>query len=267
VSAIVVKFGGTSVATPSRVRAAARRIRGHVKAGRRVVVVVSAAGSSTDRILDWVTRVGAPPVVPRIVPLDGGAARSREVDRALATGEDRSASLLAVALWSLGVPARSLRGGEAGIQVDGGFGGGRIVRVDATPVHRMLDAGVVPIVSGYQGQRSDGETLTLGRGGSDISAVAVAAALGAACHIVTDVDAVYDRDPRGDPAATPFSQLDHAALIRLTEAGAHVVHPLAARLAAEARVPLRIYHHGAPLAGGGTRIDTRTHTTAAGGAA
>src|SRR5512146_2653529 len=115
---LVLKFGGTSVGTPRRVRLAARRIAAHVRRGRRVVAVVSAAGRSTDVILKWAGAVSG------AVPAAGRAAR--ELDRALATGEDRSAALLALALDALGVPARSLRGGEAGVQADGSFGHGRL---------------------------------------------------------------------------------------------------------------------------------------------
>lgn len=251
---VVVKFGGTSVATPARVRLAARRVRGHVRRGRRVVVVVSAAGHATDRILSGVGRLGPPHVPAAPSLLDAVQCQAREVDRAVATGEDRSAALLAVALWRLGVPARSLRGGEAGVRAEGVFGGGRIARVETGRLHRLLDGGIVPVVSGFQGERADGETVTLGRGGSDTSAVALAAALGAVCHVVTDVDAVYDRDPNLDQDARPFDVLDHAALVALVERGAQVVHPSAARLAAESRVPLRVYHFRAPLAGTGTRI-------------
>lgn len=254
---IVLKFGGTSLATPGRVRLAARRVRAHADLGRRVVVVVSAAGRTTDRILSGLARLGPPST-------SEGACR--EMDRALATGEDRSAALLASALWRLGVPARSLRGGEAGVRVEGTYGGGRIVAVEAAALERLLDAGIVPVVSGFQGERPDGETLTLGRGGSDTSAVAIAAALGAPCHLVTDVEAVFDRDPRLDRSARPFRALDHATLVALAEGGARVVHPAAARVALKAGVPLRVYHFRAPLAGAGTSVNT-VAAAAEGGAA
>lgn len=252
---VVLKFGGTSIATPGRVRLAARRVRAHRQRGRRVVVVVSAAGSTTDRILERVDRVGLSGVEPLAPPpLDAAAATAREVDRALATGEDRSAALLAVALWRIGVPARSLRGGEAGLRAEGAFGRGRLARVDPDRLFRLLDGGLVPVVSGFQAERVDGETVTLGRGGSDTSGVAIAAALNAPCHIVTDVQAVHDRDPNVHADARPLAVLDHTTLLALVERGAEVVHPTAARLAAESRVPLRIYHFRAPLAGTGTRV-------------
>ena len=161
-----------------------------------------------------------------------------------------AASLVVETRATLGVPARSLRGGEAGVRVEGGFGGGRIARVDAEQLRNLLDAGMVPVVSGFQGARGDGETLTLGRGASDLSAVAIAAALGPAeCHIVTDVDGVFDRDPRGGAGARFFPRLTHGELLRLAEGGAKVVHPEAAREAQRAGVPLRIHHFRAPLAG------------------
>ncbi|MFL5540611.1 MAG: hypothetical protein ACJ8J0_16595 [Longimicrobiaceae bacterium] len=235
---LVIKFGGTSLGTPSRIRLAARRLRAHARAGRRVVAVVSAAGGATDRI----TRL--------LAAVSRGRPAPREADRALATGEDLSAALLASALAALGVPARSLRGGEAGVRAEGGHCGGRIARVDPAPLRALLDAGVVPVVSGFQGARADGETVTLGRGASDLSAVALAAALAPAeCHIATDVEGVFDRDPRADGAAQFFPRLTHGELLRLAESGAKVVHAEAAREAQRSGVPLRIHHFRAPLSG------------------
>jgi aspartate kinase len=248
----VLKFGGTSVGSVRRIRRAARRVLYHTARGRQVIIVVSAAGSGTDVLLTRVKDV-AP------ARNGGAAARSREVDRLLATGEDRSAALLSVALWSVGVPARSLRGGEAGIRAEGAFGGGTIRHVATARLRRLLESGITPVVAGFQGQRSDGETVTLGRGGSDTTAVAIAAALDAECHIITDVTAVHDRDPRQDPDARPLPRLNHAALVALVERGAQVVHPSAASLAAFAEVPLCIYHHAAsPAAPGGTVVDATT---------
>jgi aspartate kinase len=242
---VVLKFGGTSVATAVRVRRAARRVRAHRRAGQAVAVVVSANGAATDRILARLA--GLAP---------GGAVEpTREADRALVTGEDLSAALLAYALTRLGVAARSLRGPEAGVRGEGEFGGAHVAHVDPAPLRVLLEAGVVPVISGFQAGRADGEAVTLGRGGSDTSAVAVAAALGAACHIVTDVAAVFDRDPRLDPDAMRLDAMGYDELVRLTESGARVVHPEAARIARAAGVPLRIYHHRAPLFGrGGTRV-------------
>ncbi len=241
---VVLKFGGTSIATPARLRRAAARISAQVQAGHRVVVVVSAAGSETDRLLSRIEAISA-----------GREAAARETDRLLATGEDRSAALLALALCASGLPARSVRGGEAGIRAHGEFGAGVIDFIDVVPVRLLQAQGWIPVVSGFQGQRSDGETLTLGRGGSDITAVALAAALKAeVCHIVTDVSAVHDRDPRKHANAHPFTHMDHAELVALTEAGAEVVHPRAARLAAAHGLALRVYGYRAQRDDGGTWI-------------
>lgn len=235
IETLVVKFGGTSLGTPARIRRAARRVAALVASGRRVVAVVSAMGHTTDHILET---LGA---------LEAGrwASAAREVDRALATGEDLSAALLAAALHTLGVSARSLRGGEAGVRADGAFGAARVSRVDARRLRTLLARGVVPVVSGFQGERSDREVATLGRGGSDTSAVAIAAALSTPCHIVTDVDAVYDRDPRRHADARRLPRLSHDELLDLARSGAQVVAADAARLAAERGVPLRVLGYDA----------------------
>lgn len=235
---LVLKFGGTAVGTPARVRRAARRIAAHRRTGAEVVAVVSAAGHATDRILGGLARVtGAEPTPP-----------SRETDRALATGEDLSAALVAAALGALGVPARSFRGGEAGIVAEGPWGAGRLVRFDPAPLRRCLDDGIVPVVSGFQAEGLDGETRTLGRGASDLTAVFLAARLRASeCHIVTDVDGVYDADPRRAAEARRHALMSHAALLSLAEGGAEIVHAGAAREALLAHVPLQVYSYAAPL--------------------
>ena len=236
---VVLKFGGTSLQTPGRIRRAARRVAARVASGTPVVAVVSARGHATDRILSELGRLG------------GAATAGRESDRALATGEDLSAAFLAAALSALGVPARSLRGSEAGVRAAGPFGAGRIEAIRPRRLRALLDAGIVPVVSGFQGGRPDGETLTLGRGGSDTSAVALAAALGPApCEIVTDVPAVCNRDPRRHRRARRLPVLTYAELRDLAEHGAKVVHPEAARLAERFGVPLRVYSFRAPLADG-----------------
>ena len=247
-SVVVLKFGGTSLASSVRVKRAALRVRAHLERGHSPVVVVSANGHATDRIVVRLAALGC----------STGIAATREADRALATGEDLSAALLAFALAQLGIAARSLSGVEAGVRAEGAFGAGRIRSVDPEPLLALLRQGVVPVVSGFQGGREDGETLTLGRGGSDTSAVAIAAALAArSCDIITDVRAVCDRDPRRYPDARAYPCLTYEALLALARAGAEVVHPIAAEIAREAGVPLRVYHHRAPLSGGGgTRITT-----------
>lgn len=246
---MVIKFGGTSLATTTRVRRAARRVRALRRAGYRPVVVVSAAGQATDHLLErWRAVVAGSDVV--------GGMSSRELDRLLATGEERSAALVAGALLAIGVPAVSLRGGEAGIRAAGAFGVGVPVTLHGERLREFLDAGRVPVVAGFQGARADGETVTLGRGGSDLSAVFLAIHLGAPeCRIVTDVAGVFTADPRRDPTATLLPTLTHDQLVDLTSAGAVVVHPGAAERAAQTGLPLRVFHHAAPLrAPGGTII-------------
>lgn len=235
---IILKFGGTAVGTPARMRRAARRIAAHRRAGTDVVAVVSAPGHTTDRILASLTRVtGQEPAPP-----------GRESDRALATGEELSAAIIAAGLDALGHPARSFRGGEAGLHAEGPFGGGRLVRFDPSPLRRCLESGVVPVVAGFQAAGLDQETRTLGRGASDLTAVYLAARLEAVeCHIVTDVDGVYDADPRRAAEARRHALMSHAALLSLTEGGAEIVHAGAAREALLSHVPLQVYSYAAPL--------------------
>jgi aspartate kinase len=243
-SIVVLKFGGTSLATPKRLRLAARRVRAHLRRGESPVVVASALGHTTDRILRRLEHCGVSP-----------AFAAREVDRALATGETLSSAMLAGCLRSFGIGAIGLSGGEAGFEGAGEFGRGTIARLDLAPLRRLLAGGNVPVIAGFQARRPDGETVTLGRGSSDVTAVALAAALGpVTCHIVTDVGAVYDRDPNLDAAAQPYRELDHDELVRLAEAGAQVVHPAAARWALDHRVPLCIHSY---RAGFGEEYGTR----------
>lgn len=235
---VVLKFGGTSLGGAGRVRLAARRVRGHLRRGTGVVVVVSAMGDLTDRTL---RRLDA------IAPGRAGLP-SRERDRALSTGEDLAAALLSAALIDLGVAAVSLRGGEAGLVGAGDFGTGEIARVDPLRLRSLLDDGVVPVVSGFQAMREDGETVTLGRSGSDTTAACIAAALEAeACHIVTDVAGVHDRDPNLDPSARLLPALTFDELLSIVEHGGRVVHPAAVRHARASGTPLRVYHFRARL--------------------
>jgi aspartate kinase len=231
---IVIKFGGTSLGTAARVRRAARRVRAHIRAGDRVIAVVSAAGHTTDRIL---ARLHA-------VDCETG---TREYDRALATGEDLSAALFAAALEAIGVRARSLRGGEAGIVARGEHGAATLDTLDATPLRKLVAQDVVPVVAGFQAVRADGETVTIGRNGSDATAVFLAGKLHAhACHIVTDVASVCDADPRINPHARAIPQLSHGALRQLTESGSEVVQHAAALLAEQFGTNLHVYHFRAP---------------------
>ena len=245
---IVVKFGGTSLATAGRVRRAAARLKAHVRAGLTPVAVVSARGHTTDRIVAQLDAVCGKAAC-------GKAACGRERDRALATGETLSAALLAAALQALGVPAVSLDACDGGIAAHGDFGQATPVTLTSDRIARLAERGVIPVVAGFQALRDDGERVTLGRGGSDTTAVFLAAQLGASCHIVTDVDGVYDSDPRTAANAVRYDAMSHDALESLTLGGAVVVHPAAAGIARRHAVPLLIHHFTArPPVTCGTRV-------------
>ncbi len=232
---IVIKFGGTSLGNAARIRRAARRVRAHVHAGDRVIAVVSAVGDTTNRILARLRAVGV-------------GERSREHDRALATGEDLSAALFAGTLEAMGMRARSLRGGEAGIFANGDYGAAVLDTLDATPIRALLAHDVVPVVAGFQATRADGETVTIGRNGSDATAVFLAGLLHAdACHIVTDVSSICDSDPRTNPHARSLPQLSHGGLRELTESGSDVVQREAAVLAERFGTRLYVYHFRSPI--------------------
>jgi aspartate kinase len=237
---IVLKFGGTSLGNSRRIRRAARRLLTWRRTGHRVLAVVSATGHTTDRIVRRLSAVG---VDPRRTP-------GSETDSALATGELLSAALVAAAVQALGTPARSLSGAGAGLLATGVWGAGVLESLDPAPLTQLLSAGVLPVVAGFQAGTFSGDLITLGRGASDLSAVFLAARLGAAeCHIVTDVPGVFERDPRTDPAARRLDRLTHAGLVSLTESGAEVVHRRAARLALDEAVALRVYQWDADLHG------------------
>jgi len=247
---IVLKFGGTALGSPRRIRTAARRLAAWHRRGVRVLAVVSATGHTTDRIVRRLAAVGADP----------HSTPGTETDRALATGELLSAALLAAALESIGRAAKSLSGRDAGLSATGAWGAGVLGSLDPAPVQRLFAGGVIPVVAGFQAGTAAGELITLGRGTSDLSAVFLAARLGAdECHIVTDVQGVCDCDPRHHPAAASFRRLSPAALVALAESGAHVVHRGAARLAANQSIPLRVYRWDASLRGNpGTLIAPET---------
>ena len=250
---LVIKFGGTSLASTARVRLAARRIRGLLRRGWIPVVVVSAAGATTDQLLRRLRRVvgGEPDATAAAAALSHVTSA---IDRVLATGEDRSAALLAAALAGLGIPAVSVRAHEAILRAKGPHGAASLEGLEAGQISSALLAGVIPVVAGFQGVRNDGTLVTLGRGSSDTTAVFIAAEVGAReCHIVTDVDGVYDRDPRLTSTARRLGRLSSDALVALCEGGAEVVHPDAARQARTASMTLRIYHYQAPF---GRRTET-----------
>ncbi len=213
-SLVVQKFGGSSVADPVSIRRVAQRILEARAAGRRVVVVVSAMGDTTDELLDLANGVTSFP-------------SARELDVLLSAGERISTALLALALTDLGVTARAFTGPEAGLVTDGTHGRAHLVDVNPRRVRSFLRQDGIAVVAGFQGQSlTTKEVTTLGRGGSDITAVALAAALGAAeCEIYTDVAGVYTADPRVVPAARKIPSLTSGEMLELAAAGAKVLHP------------------------------------------
>ena len=225
---IVQKFGGSSLAGPEAVGRSAAIIAGAVRRGHRVAAVLSAQGDATDDLLAAAAEYSPDPP-------------PRELDMLLSTGEQASAALMAMALWSLGIPAVSLTGGQAGLETDGRFGRARLLRMDTGRVERELAGGKVPLIAGFQGVTSAGDVTTLGRGGSDTTAAAVAAALGAdLCRIYTDVEGVYTADPRLVPAAVKLDTVDTDEMLRLAALGAKVLHPRSVAMAKRFRVPLEV---------------------------
>ena len=215
----VQKFGGSSLAGPEGLRRAAAIISRARREGQAVIAVVSAMGDTTDDLLALARELAPEP--PK-----------RELDALLGTGEQQSAALLAITLESLGEPARSLSGAQAGIFADGVHGDGRISLMFPRRLLETLDEGRAAVVCGFQGLDADGDLITLGRGGSDTSAVAIAAALHAdRCEIYTDVEGIYTADPRVLPEARRLAAIDYEDMLRLAEAGSQVLHDRSVRLA------------------------------------
>lgn len=225
---IVQKYGGTSLGDEEKILRAARRAVGLARQGNQIVMVVSAQGHTTDEMIRKALAVNR-----------RGAAR--EMDAYLAAGEQMSASLMAMAVGSLGYPAVSLTGMQAGIHTDGVHGNARIREIDCTRIKRELGAGKVVVVAGFQGVDPEGDITTLGRGGSDTTAVALAAYLQAErCQIYTDVDGVYDRDPRLHKDAMRFGRLSYEKMLALVENGAQVLHDRSVELAREYGIEVEV---------------------------
>src|SRR5258705_8022443 len=210
-SLIVQKYGGPSGADPQRNKNVAARVARHRKKGDQVVVVVSAMSGVTDNLIK---------LAREIMPLPS----EREMDMLLATGEQTTIALTAMALHALGVPAISLTGAQAGIVTDGVHTKAKIQNIAPKQVHALLDTGNVVIVAGFQGQTLEGQITTLGRGGSDLTAIALAAALKAdLCQIYTDVDGVYTADPRIVPGARKLEEISYDEMLELASLGAKVM--------------------------------------------
>jgi aspartate kinase len=208
---IVQKYGGTSVGNPDRIKNVAARVAKYHAKGDKIVVVVSAMSGVTDNLIK---------LAKEIMPLPS----EREMDVLLATGEQTTIALAAIALHSIGIPAVSLTGAQAGIVTDGVHTKAKIQNIAPKTVHDFLDQGNVVIVAGFQGETPEGQITTLGRGGSDLTAIALAAALKAdLCQIYTDVDGVYTADPRIVPQASKLGEISYDEMLELASLGAKVM--------------------------------------------
>jgi aspartate kinase len=217
---VVQKYGGSSVATAEHIKAVAERIGVAHRSGLGLVVTVSAMGKGTDRLLRLAGEVSENP-------------SPREIDQLLSTGELQSVALLAMALHDRGVPATSLTGPQAGMKTTGRYGSGVISEIRADRLRTLLEEGQVAIVAGFQGENALGDIMTLGRGGTDTTAVALAAALDAdRCEIYTDVDGVYTADPRIVPGARRIAEILPSEMAEMAWRGARVMHPRAVELGA-----------------------------------
>lgn len=224
----VLKFGGSSLADGDRLRVAAGRIRQEREKGNRVVAVVSAQGDTTDHLIEKAFSINPTP-------------SQREMDAFITTGEQQSAALMAMALESMGCPAVSLTGLQAGIVTDGVSGDARVTGLSGDRIQKELASGKAVIVAGFQGLGEQGDVVTLGRGGSDTTAVALAAFLGAdVCRIYTDVDGIYDKDPRKFPDAVKFDTIGYSEMLALAREGAQVLHDRCVELGMAYNVPIQV---------------------------
>ncbi len=250
---IVQKYGGSSVADAERIKSVARRIASTRDEGNQVVVVVSAMGDTTDELIKLAYQVDSCP-------------SDRELDVLLSTGEIVSSTLLAMALKSLGHAAISLSGAQAGIKTDAAHSRARILGIDPGRVVRELEKGKIVIVAGFQGITDEMDITTLGRGGSDTTAVALAVSLGAGvCQIYTDVDGIYTADPRLVPEAHSLDEMGYEEMLELATYGARVMHPRAVELGELYKVPILVASSftGSPgtLIHGGTSMEMRNKVT------
>ncbi len=225
---IVEKFGGTSVADAERILNAARHMVEAAQAGNQVVAVVSAQGDLTDRLLEKIQSVTAAP-------------SGRESDACVSAGENISAALVAMAVEAMGHPAVSLSGWQAGLVTDSEYGNARIRFMQGGRIRRELQSGKIVVVAGFQGVDVQKNITTLGRGGSDTTAVALAALLEAdRCVIFTDVDGVYDKDPRKFPDAVKFQAIDYDHMLQMCRSGAQVLHDRCVELARDHDIRIEV---------------------------
>ena len=223
---IVMKFGGTSVADLDRIHNVARHVKREVDAGHQVAVVVSAMSGKTNELVGWVQGM------PKAAGASSPFYDAREYDTVVASGEQVTSGLLAIALQSIGVDARSWQGWQIPIRTDNAHGAARIAEIDGGEIVKRMERGQVAVVAGFQGLAPDNRVATLGRGGSDTSAVAVAAALKAdRCDIYTDVDGVYTTDPRIEPRARRLAKISFEEMLEMASLGAKVLQVRSVELA------------------------------------
>ena len=227
-SLIVQKYGGTSVGSTNRIKNVAKRVAHYRREGHRIVVVVSAMSGETNRLLGLAKELSASP-------------DPRELDVIAATGEQVTIGLLAIALKEMGIPAKSYTGGQVRVLTDSAYTKARILEIDEAAMRKALDAGPVVVVAGFQGVDREGSITTLGRGGSDTSAVALAAALKAdECQIYTDVDGVYTTDPRIVPEARRLDTITFEEMLELASQGSKVLQIRSVEFAGKYLVKLRV---------------------------
>jgi aspartate kinase len=227
-----MKFGGTSVADLERIRRVGRLVAAEVAAGHKVAVVVSAMAGKTNELVAWTDGAGA--------AAQGLPASDDEYDVVVASGEQVTAGLLAMTLRNMGLPARSWMGWQIPIIADDAHGKSRIDDIQPDKLAAAMDAGEVAVIAGFQGVTRDGRIATLGRGGSDTSAVAIAAALGGACDIYTDVDGVYTTDPRIESKARKLGKISYEEMLEMASLGAKVLQTRSVELAMAYHVPVRV---------------------------
>ncbi len=228
---IVQKFGGTSVANIERIRNVAQKVKRERDEGNRVAVVVSAMSGVTNQLVDYVQQLSA---------LQTQEAWS-EYDQVVSSGEQVTSGLLALALQEIGIPARSFSGWQIPLMTDTAHGKARIQEIPARAMMQVLDIGAVAVIAGFQGITPEGRVATLGRGGSDTSAVALAAALGAdRCDIYTDVDGVYTTDPRIVPQARKLEKVSYEEMLEMASLGAKVLQTRSVEMAMNHRVKVQV---------------------------
>jgi aspartate kinase len=225
---IVQKFGGSSVANVERIQNVARRVVSYKKKGYSLVVVVSALGDTTDELIELANQITSEP-------------SEREMDMLLSTGEQISVALLAMAIHKLGQEAISFTGGQVGIITDGNHTKARITKINANNIRQQIKKGKIVIVAGFQGINANKEITTLGRGGSDLTAVALATALGAdECEIYTDVEGIYTTDPRVEPKAKKIKEITFDEMLEMASLGAQVMQPRSIEVAKKFNMPLHV---------------------------